>query len=147
MRNTFKQSILIYLISGYRFNNIGSIPSVLADRIRIRKTFADSELTPYINLPCGFTHIGGGYQSISPELKSSLSPMISPTLSSSSFSSSDGFTGSRRLKMLAESYQSQRHEMAMLSCGPKLMTDVRIGETERDKVKNKLSFSIESILA
>lgn len=142
------QSILIYLVSGYRFNSIGSIPSVLADRIRIRKTFADSELTPYINLPCGFTGVGG-YQlpSISPELRPSLSPILSPSLSCSASSPSDGFTGSRRLKMLAESYQNQRYEMAMLSCGPKLLAEDRISEIGRDKVKSKLSFSIESILA
>lgn len=138
------QSILYifvsFYVSGYRFNNIGSIPSVLADRIRIRKTFADSELTPYINLPCGFVSqtVGGGgngYQHLS------VSPALSPTLSPND---GDGFTGSRRLKMLAESYQSQRHEMALLSCGPTLLP---AAVESREKAKSKLSFSIESILA
>lgn len=119
--------------TGYRFNNIGAIPSILADRIRIRKTFADSELTPYINAPCEIFRQSGfsGLQSISP---------------------SDTFTGTRRLKMLAESYQSQRHELTMLSCGPMLLKQ----ENDRLKVepgrvgeqhKTKISFSIESILA
>lgn len=101
-------------------NHIGSIPSVLSDRIRIRKTFADSELTPFINVPYGVFR----------QPNYTLSPVsVGPN--------ADDFMGSRRLKMLAESYQKT-------SSG----TDSSLMEIKEDFTpRKKLSFSIESILA
>uniref|UniRef100_A0A336LH42 CSON012538 protein n=1 Tax=Culicoides sonorensis TaxID=179676 RepID=A0A336LH42_CULSO len=102
------------LIQGYRYNNI---PSVLTDRIRIRKTFADRELTPYIDFPSipinpiiSSKKEHQHHQQINQFLLYNEQPasMLTNTLTTETHYSTNlhnvEFIGSNRLKMLADNY-------------------------------------------
>ncbi|XP_063706503.1 doublesex- and mab-3-related transcription factor 2-like [Culicoides brevitarsis] len=137
------------LIQGFRYNNI---PSVLADRIRIRKTFADRELTPYMDLPAMPINPLMLQDTNKNEQHAIMNKFLFFNNNNASDSSSETeFIGSNRLKMLADNYlhtqqqqqfinNNNRQEVKMIGdeCGT-MISNVT-------NTKPKLSFSIEAIM-
>lgn len=121
-----------FFLTGFCYN-IGSIPSVLADRIRIRRTFADSTLTPYINIPAT-NFLGNAHH------RQQRQQHVSSDLSVSN-----------RLKMIAENYlqhhQQQQQQQPIVTREQSLLSVTENLTEFPKKKKQKLSFSIESILA